>query len=125
MAFPPLGNSDDVVYFPVDFPANSQKHALFHCIAYGYSHADLDDLCDHLRDIPWEDIFKLDATAATSDFCEWIQFRIDYIALMVSNRSSFTHLHGFQLLLLLPCFIEITVIPTEQIFRIYSKVQTG
>ena len=92
MAFLPLGNSDDFVSFSVDFPANSQKHALFHCITYGYSHADLDDLCDHLRDVPWEDIFKLDATAATSDFCEWVQVGIDYIALMVSNRSNFTHL---------------------------------
>ena len=45
-------------------------NALFHCIAYGYSCADLDSLCDHLRDVLWEDIFKLGASAAASEFCE-------------------------------------------------------
>ena len=36
-----------------------------------------DGLCDHLRDVPWEDIFKLSASAAASEFCEWVQVRID------------------------------------------------
>ena len=30
-----------------------------------------------MRDIPWEDIFKLGASAAASEFCEWIQVGID------------------------------------------------
>ena len=30
-----------------------------------------------LRDVPWEDIFKLSASAAASEFCEWIWVRID------------------------------------------------
>ena len=30
-----------------------------------------------MRDVPWEDIFKLDASAAASEFCEWIQVGID------------------------------------------------
>ena len=58
MAFPPLGNSDHVVSVSIDFPTNSQQDAPFHCIAYDYSHADWDGLCDHLRDIPCEDILK-------------------------------------------------------------------
>ena len=42
-----------------------------HCIAYDYSCADWDGLQDHLRDVPWEDIFKFDASAAAaSEFCE-------------------------------------------------------
>ena len=45
-------------------------------MAYDYS-ADWDDLCDHLRDVPWEDIFKLSASAAANEFCEWVQFGID------------------------------------------------
>ena len=70
MAFPPLGNSDYVVVsVSIDFPSNSQWDVLFYCIAYDYSHADWDDLYDHLRDVPWEDIFKLGASAA-SEFCE-------------------------------------------------------
>ena len=30
-----------------------------------------------MRDVPWEDIFKLSASAAASDSCEWVQVRID------------------------------------------------
>ena len=78
MAFPPLGNSDHVVVLvSIDFPTNSQQDAPFHCIAYDYSCADWDGLCIHLRDVPWEDIFKLGASAAAaSEFCEWVQVGI-------------------------------------------------
>ena len=78
MAFPPLRNSDHIVVsVSIDFSSNSQWDALFHRIAYDYSHADWDGLCDHLRDVPWEDIFKLGASAAASEFCEWVQVGID------------------------------------------------
>ena len=78
MAFPPLRNSDHVVVsVSIDFPSNSQWDALFHHIAYDYSCADWDSLCDHLRDVPWEDIFKLSASAAASEFCKWVQVGID------------------------------------------------
>ena len=30
-----------------------------------------------MRDDPWEDIFKLSASAAPSEFCEWVQVGID------------------------------------------------
>ena len=57
MAFPPLGNSDHIVFsVSIDFPSNSQRDAPFHRIAYDYSLADWDSLRDHLRDVPWEDI---------------------------------------------------------------------
>ena len=42
-----------------------------------YSCADWDGLRDHLRDVPWEDIVKLGASAAASEYCEWIQVGID------------------------------------------------
>ena len=59
MAIPPLGNSDHIVLsVSIDFPSNSKRDALFHCIAYDFSCADWDGFCDDLRDIPWEDIFK-------------------------------------------------------------------
>ena len=78
MAFPPLGNSDHVVVsVSTHFPSYSQPGVMFHCIACDYSRVDWDGLCDHLRDIPWEDIFKLSASAATSEFCEWVQVGID------------------------------------------------
>ena len=37
----------------------------------------IDCPCDHFRDVPWEDIFKLHASAAAHEFCEWVQVRID------------------------------------------------
>ena len=78
MILPPLGNSDHVVVLvSIDFPSNSQRDAPFHRIAYDYSRADWDRLRDHLRDVPWEDIFKLSASAAASEFCEWVQVGID------------------------------------------------
>ena len=45
MAFLSLANSDHVVVMPP-----------FHRIAYYYSFADWDGLCDLLRDVPWEDL---------------------------------------------------------------------
>ena len=30
-----------------------------------------------MRDVPWEDIFKFDASAAATEFCEWVQVGID------------------------------------------------
>ena len=51
VAFPPLGSSDHVVVsVSNDFPSNSQRDALFHCIASDYYRADWDGLCDYLRD---------------------------------------------------------------------------
>ena len=78
MTFPPLGSSDHVVIsVSIDFPIDSKRDALFHRIAYDYSCADSHGLRDHLRDVPWEDIFKLSASAAASEFCEWVQVGID------------------------------------------------
>ena len=69
MGFPPLGNFNHVVSVFIDFPSNSQRGASFHHIAYDYSCADWDGLFDHLRDVPWEDIFKL-GVSAVHEFCE-------------------------------------------------------
>ena len=43
---------------------------VLHHIASDYSCADWDVIHDHLRDIPWEDIFQLSASVAASKFCE-------------------------------------------------------
>ena len=78
MAFPPLQNSDHVVVsVSIDFPINSKQDTPFHRLAYDYSHADWDGLRDHLRDVPWEDIFKLGASPAANEFSEWVQIGID------------------------------------------------
>ena len=71
MALPQLGNSDHVVLsVSIDFQTNSQRDVPFHRIAYDNSCGDWDGLRDHLRDNPREDIFKLGASAAASEFCE-------------------------------------------------------
>ena len=37
-------------------------------MAYDYSRADWDDLCDHLRRVQWDGIFKRSASIAASEF---------------------------------------------------------
>ena len=37
-----------------------------------------------MRDVPWEDIFKLGASAAASEFCEWVQVGIN---VYISHRK--------------------------------------
>ena len=39
--------------------------------------ADWDGPYDHLRDVLWEDIFKLSPSTAASEFCEWVQVGVD------------------------------------------------
>ena len=74
MAFPPLRNSDHhVVSVCIDSLSYSQRDAAFYHIACDCSHVDWDSLRDHLRDVPWEDILKLGASAAASEFCEWVR----------------------------------------------------
>ena len=79
MAFPPLENSDHVVVsVSTDFPINSKQDTPFHRVAYDYSCAEWNGLRDHLRDVPWDDIFKLSASAAAaSEFCAWVRVGID------------------------------------------------
>ena len=67
----PLGNSNQVVVsVSIDFPLYLSRDALFNHIAYDYSCTDWDGLFDHLRDVLWEHIFKLSASAAAKEFCE-------------------------------------------------------
>ena len=78
MAFHPLGNSDHVgVSVSNYFPSNSQQGAPLHRITYDYSRPDWDGLQDHLRNVPWEDIFKFNTSAAASERCEWVYVGID------------------------------------------------
>ena len=103
MAFPPLGNSDRVVVsVSIDFLLNSKRDASLNQLAYDYSRANWDGLRDHLRDVPWEDIFKLNASSAVG-----FRLKLMYISIIISTTLSLTHPHGFQQLVLLPLFIEI------------------
>ena len=78
MAFCPLENSDQVVLsVSTDFPSISRLGVPLLCIAYDHYCADWGVLHDHLRDVPWKDIFKLSASAAATDFRERFQVGID------------------------------------------------
>ena len=92
MGFPPLGNSDHIVISVfIDFLSNSQQDALFYRIAYDCSCADWEGLCDHLRDVPWADIFELSASAAASELCECIQVGVD---VYIPHRKYQVKLHS-------------------------------
>ena len=65
-------------------PINSKRDVSFYHIAYDYCRDDWDGLLDHLKDVLWEDIFKLSASAAASKFCRWVQ-----IVTEVSGLASF------------------------------------
>ena len=66
-----------VVSVSIDFPSNLQRKALFYRIAYDYSCTDWISFLDHLKNVPWEDIFKISASAPSSEFFEWVQIGID------------------------------------------------
>ena len=77
-AFGPLGNSDHVVIsVSVDFAVTSEKDTPYHHKAFDYSMTDWDGFRDHLRDVPWNDIYKYGTSRATCEFSEWLQVCID------------------------------------------------
>ena len=101
ISLPSIGKSDYVVSVSIDFPSNSKRDVPSHCAAFDYSRADLDGLPDHLRDNPWENIFKLDVSTA-AEFCEWVQVKIDVYIPKCKDWFKSYSFHGFKLLVLLP-----------------------
>ena len=65
----------------IDFPSNLKQNATFHRIAYDYSCVDWDSLCDHLRDVPWEDIFRLVRLLLLVNFVSGSRLEMMYISL--------------------------------------------
>ena len=107
MAFPPFGKSAHlVVSASIDFPSYSQWTSPFHCTAYDYSHVDWDGFradwhglleIFHGRIFLNSVLLLLQAT-----FLSRFRLELMYISLIERMRSNFTHLHGFQRLVLLP-----------------------
>ena len=75
MAFPLLGNSDHSCLSFHWFYVKLKTGCLVSLLCL--SRADCDSLRDHLRDIRWGDIFKINASAAANEICEWALFEID------------------------------------------------
>ena len=89
------------------------------CITFDFSHADWDRLRDHLRDVPLEDIFKIGASTAASEFSEWVQVDID---VYVPHRK-------YQVKpQLSPCFsaaCAAVIIHRNHFFRFYQKEKSS
>ena len=89
------------------------------CITFDYSHADWDRLRDHLRDVPLEDIFKISASTAASEFSEWVQVGID---VYVPHRK-------YQVKpQLSPCFsaaCAAVIVHRNHFFRFYQKEKSS
>ena len=111
-------SSDDhvVVSVSIDFPTNSQQYAPFHRIAYDYSHADWNGLRDHLRDVPWEDIFKLGASAPASEFCEWVQVGIN---VYIPHRKYQFKPHSS------PWFCAAAIVHRNHFFHLYQREKSS
>ena len=124
--FPPWRNSDHVVVSVlIDFLSNSQLDTPFHCIAYDHSCADWDGLRDDWRDVSWEVIFKLSASAA-SEFCEWVQAGI---AVYIPHVKYQVRPHSSPLF---SAACAALIVHRNHFFHLYqqkksseSKVQTG
>ena len=111
-----MGNFDHVVIsVSIYFSSISQRDASFHCIAYDYSCADWDGLHDHLEDVPWEDFFEVGASAAASEFCEWVRVGID---VYIPQRKYQIKPHSF-LWFLAAC--AAAIIHRNHSFRLYQR----
>ena len=84
MAFSPLEKSDPVV--PLTFRQNKKGDAPFHSMPYGYFHADWDSLRDHIRDVPWEDIFEFGASGLLVNFVSKFMLELTYISSIENIR---------------------------------------
>ena len=66
-----MGTSDhNPVSVSIIVSSNSKRDVPGDHTAYDLSRADWDGICDHLRDVPWNGIFKLGASAGAAEFCD-------------------------------------------------------
>ena len=108
VAFSPLVSCNYVYLVSIDLSSNSKGGVPFSCMAYDYSQADLNSFCDCLRVIQWENIFKLDPSAAANNFISGFMLKLMYISIIVNIMLNLIHLHGFQQLVLLWWLLEIS-----------------
>ena len=105
--------------FPLTFPTNSQQDAPFHRIASDYSRADWNGVRDHLRDVPWEDIVKLGAFAAASEFYKWVQVGTD---VYIPHRKYQVKPHSS------PCFsaaCAAAIVHRNHFFHLYQREKSS
>ena len=117
MVFPLLGNSDHVVVSVfIEFPSNSKRDALFHGIACNCSPADWDDLRNHLRDVPWEDILSSMLLLLLVNFVSGFRLKPMYMSLIVSKYQVKSHSSPW---FSVPCVTAI--VHRNYFFRLYQQ----
>ena len=120
MAFRSLGNSDHVVVsISINFQLNSKRDAPFHRTGYDYSHAAWDSLCDHLKNISREDIFKLNACDAVCEFWESFQVGINVYIFVLNIRSSLSLPPWFSVV------CSATIVHRNHFFCLYQQNKTS
>ena len=87
------------IFFVHGFDATS---SITHQVLYRSFDYSCAGLCNHVRDIPWEDIFEIDASAGGTNFVSGSRLKLMRIFHIKHIRSNFIHLNGFQLIELLP-----------------------
>ena len=88
----------------------------------------MDGLHDHLRDVLLGDIFKLGASTAASELCEWVQLGIDvYIPQPKYQimRHSFSWFSAASTAVIAHIFSELTFFLSVPAKSSESKVQTA
>ena len=121
MGFPPLGNSDHVVVsVSIDFPSNSQPcfiaQLMTILVLIGMVFVII------LEILHGRISLSLLLLLLLVNFVGRLKLELLYISLIENIRSSLTYLHCFQLLVLLPQFLEmIFVIFTKRINLLILK----
>ena len=72
-----------------------------------------------MRDVPWKNIFKLGASAASSEFCEWVQVGID---VYIPHRKYQVKPHSS------PCFsaaCAAAIVHRNHFFRLYQREKSS
>ena len=88
--------------FPLTFQQIHNGMPHFITKLYDYSHADWDGLRNHLGDFHGKISLNLVLLLLLVNFVSGCRLELMYISLIENIRSSLIHLHGFQLLVLLP-----------------------
>ena len=68
-----------------------------------------------MRDVPWEDIFKLGTSSAASEFCEWVHFGID---VHIPRRKDQVKPHSFPWL---SAACPASIVHRNHFFRLHQK----
>ena len=69
----------------------------------------------NLRDVPWDDIFKLSASAAAGESCEWVQVVID---VHIPHRMYRVKPHSFPWFL---AAFDAAIVHRNHLFRLYQQ----